>query len=73
MACDMNSKQSRIPVLDKAERPLPTLEAHARALEIACRAAAQIMASRPAGTADAQAPLPRSSIELLRRLPRSDP
>jgi len=71
MAFDMNSKQSRIPALDKAERPLANPEAHARALEVACRAAAQIMASQPARSADAQEPLPVSSIELLRRLPRS--
>jgi len=68
----MNTKQPRLPVLDKAEAPLPSLEAHARALELACRAAAQIMASRATHGDDVQEPLPASSIRLLRRLPRSD-
>jgi hypothetical protein len=67
----MNTKQPRLPVLDKAEAPLASVEAHARALELACRAAAQIMASAAAGAGDAQEPLPVSSIRLLRRLPRS--
>jgi len=71
MAPNMNTEQSRLPVLDKAEAPLPSAEAHARALELACRAAAQIMASRASGAGDAQERLPESSIRLLRRLPRS--
>jgi hypothetical protein len=62
-----------IPKLDKREPPLPDIEAHAKALELACRAAAQLIAADPnrAGV-DAQEPLPASSVRLLRRLPRCD-
>jgi len=61
----------RVPKLDKGEAPLKSLDDHARALELACRAAAQIVASRPeARSADLQEPLPPSSVRWLRRLPR---
>jgi len=63
--------RTRVPKLDKAEAPLNSLSDHAHALELACRAAAQIIASRPeARSADLQEPLPASSLRLLRRLPR---
>jgi hypothetical protein len=47
-----------------------SVEAHARALELACRAAAQIRAERTDGGGDDQEPLPASSLALLKRLPR---
>jgi hypothetical protein len=63
--------RTRVPRLDKADAPFGTLEEHARALELACRAAAQIIASNPdRASADFQGPLPESTIRLLRRLPR---
>lgn len=65
----MTREQTRLPALDKSEPSLPTPEAHARALELACRAAAQIIASR-GNVDDAQEPLPASSTQLLRRLAR---
>lgn len=63
----MNRTQRNFPVLDKSDTVLTSPEAHARALELACRAAAQIIASR-ALVEDAQEPLPESAIRLLRRL-----
>lgn len=63
----------RLPELDKRDPPLASAEEHARALELACRAAAQILASTPdRREPDLQEPLPASSVRLLRRLPRSD-
>ena len=69
MPFEMNSGRARFPTLDKSEPPLSSPEAHARALELACRAAAQLIASRTV-VGDAQEPLPASSIRLLRRLVR---
>jgi hypothetical protein len=66
----MSSEQTRFPLLRKSEPALPSPEAHARALELACRAAAQITQSR-GKVDDAQEPLPASSTRLLRRLARS--
>jgi hypothetical protein len=65
----MKTDPTRIPSLEKSEAPLTSPEAHARALELACRAAVQIMASRSGR--DDQEPLPASSKRLLRRLARS--
>lgn len=62
---------SRLPRLDKPEAPLTTPEAHARDLERACRAAAQILATTPERPdRDLLEPLPPSTIRPLRRLPR---
>jgi hypothetical protein len=62
---------SRLPRLDKLEAPLTTPEEHARDLERACRAAAQILGATPERPGrDLQAPMPPSTIRLLRRLPR---
>jgi hypothetical protein len=63
----MNRARTNFPVLDKSDTVLDSPEAHARALELACRAAAQIIASR-ALVEDAQEPLPESATRLLRRL-----
>jgi hypothetical protein len=62
---------TRLSRLEKSELPLATAEAHARELERACRAAAQILADTPERhDRDLQEPLPASSIRLIRRLPR---
>lgn len=63
-------QRSQFPQLEKEDPPPPSVAARARALELACRGAAQVIASRSAGFDDSQEPLPRSSIRLLRRLPR---
>jgi len=65
----LTKEKVRFPPLDKAE-PAMSLEAHAEALELACRAAAQIIGERTDGKADDQEPLPPSSVRLLKRLPR---
>jgi hypothetical protein len=62
----------RLPALDKRETSLPSTQAHARALELACRGAAQILASRSIEPAtQPKEPLPESSVRLLRCLPRA--
>jgi len=66
----MSNEQAGFPTLDKSDARLSSPEAHARALELACRAAAQIMASRTSAADDRQEPLPASSTALLRRLAR---
>jgi hypothetical protein len=65
----VTKEKVRFPPLHKAE-PAMSFEAHARALELACRAAAQILGERADGGCDDQEPLPASSLVLLKRLPR---
>jgi hypothetical protein len=68
----MRNDNVRLPALDKREPPLPSMRAHAHALELACRGAAQILASRSIEPAtQPQEPLPASSVRLLRHLPRT--
>ena len=59
-----------IPVLDKEERPLTTMEEHDQLLVAACRAATAILMAQKTERRDKQEPLPESTIELLKSLPR---
>jgi len=58
------------PSLAKTDRPLRTEREHELALIAACRAAVVIMEAKGEEPADQQDPLPASSVELLKRLPR---
>jgi hypothetical protein len=61
---------ARLPTLDKSESVLRTEAEHERALVAACSAAAMILEARGMKSAGQQEPLPVSTIELLKRLPR---
>lgn len=60
-----------LPSLDQPDELLRTEREHELALIAACRAAVVIMAAKGQNAADAQDPLPASSVELLKRLPRA--
>jgi len=62
---------TRLPTIDKSEPVLRTEAEHERALIAACNAAAKILEARGGMSADQQEPLPASTIELLKRLPRT--
>ena len=60
----------RLPAMDKSEPPLRTEAEHESALIAACSAAARILEARGMKSAGEQEPLPASTLELLKRLPR---